>query len=99
MVQGVHDPGGCAWFWGVGACAWSRRGVHGPRGCPHFYRGGCAWSWGGGVPGGVCMVLWGAWSRGLETPLTATAAGGTHPTGVRSCFNKTSTLAIAKGTL
>ena len=51
------------------------------------------------VPGG-CVVLGGAWSRGvgawsrghgpggcmvLETPLTATAAGGTHPTGMHSC--------------
>ena len=64
--------------------------------------GGCAWSRRGGAwSRGVCMVLGGAWSRGLETPPppTATAAGGTHPTGVRSCFNKTSTLAIAKGTL
>ena len=60
----------------TGGGAWSR-GVHGP--------GGGAWSW--GVHG-----LGGAWSRGcmvegvhspggclVETPLTATAAGGTHP--------------------
>ena len=32
--------------------------------------GGGAWSW------GVCLV---------ETPQTATAAGGTHPTGMHSC--------------
>ena len=39
--------------------------------------GGCAWSRGvhgpGGVPGG--------------DPPTATAACGTHPTGMHSCFN------------
>ena len=40
-----------------------------------WFRGG-AWSWGGLVPGG-CLV---------ETPPgTATAAGGTHPTGMHSC--------------
>ena len=44
-------------------------------------------------PGG-CLVLGGAWSREgvpgpggflVETPRTATAAGGTHPTGMHSC--------------
>ena len=37
---------------------------------------------------GGCMVLGGgAWSRGglVETPPTATAAGGMHPTGMHSC--------------
>ena len=58
-------------------------GVHGPGG---------AWSQGGG----------GAWSRGVawsqgvhgpggvpggDPPLTATAAGGMHPTGMHSCSN------------
>ena len=38
---------------------------------------GCAWSRGMSAPGGVCLV---------ETPPTATAAGGTHPTGMHSCF-------------
>ena len=33
---------------------------------------GGAWSWGVHGPRGVCLV---------ETPPTATAAGGTHPTG------------------
>ena len=68
---GVHGPGG----------AWSR-GVHGP-GDVHG-PGWCAWSWGG------CMVRGCAWSRGVvclvETPPTATAAGGTHPTGMHSCL-------------
>ena len=36
-------------------------------------------SWGGSAPGGVP-----AWGCG-ETPPTATAAGGTHPTGMHSC--------------
>ena len=65
--------------------AWSG-GVHGPGGCM--------------VPGGVhgpggCMVLGGPWSGGgvgipalRQTPPgeTATAADGTHPTGMHSCL-------------
>ena len=50
--------------------------------------GGCACS-------GGCMVPGGAWSRGecmvsgglVETPPSPTAAGGTHPTGMHSCFS------------
>ena len=39
---------------------------------------------GGSGPGGSCLVLgWGAWWR---PPKTATAVGGTHPTGMHSCF-------------
>ena len=47
---------------------------------------GCVWSRG-------CLVPWGSGpvgcgSRGclVETPWMATAAGGTHPTGMNSCF-------------
>ena len=43
---------------------------------------GGAWSW--GVPGpGECLVLGGAWWRPPHR--TATAVGGTHPTGMHSC--------------
>ena len=64
------------------------RGVHGPGGC--MVPGG-AWSRGCMVPG--VHGPGGAWSWGLvhgpgglvETPPTATAAGGTHPTGMHSC--------------
>ena len=70
------------------------------RVCDSVYRGG-AWSGGclvWGVPGPG-----GAWSRGVsgprgvpgpggspggDSPGTATAAGGTHPTGMHSCWNK-----------
>ena len=55
-------------------------GVHGPGGGGCMVRGGLHGPGGGGcmVPRGVCLV---------ETPLrTATAAGGTHPTGMHSCF-------------
>ena len=53
--------------------------------------GGClvpagAWSQGRGVPGpggGGCLVPADAWWR---PPRTATAASGTHPTGMHSCF-------------
>ena len=57
--------------------------------CDSVHRGGVsAPSWvpgpGGSLPGGVsgpggCLV---------ETPWTATAAGGTHPTGMHSCCNQ-----------
>ena len=47
---------------------------------------GSAWSWGvsasGGPGPGGGMVRGGAWWR---PPRTATAAGGTHPTGMYSC--------------
>ena len=64
----------------------STGGVPGPGGVG--YPGGClvpggAWSCGGYlVPGGV-------WSGGclMETPRTATAADGTHPTGMHSCVD------------
>ena len=60
---------------------------------------GVCLSTGGGylVPGG-CLVLGGLWSGGMgrlvwggavpggDPPRTATAAGGTHPTGMHSCF-------------
>ena len=54
---------------------------------------GLGGAWPGGVPGPG-----GAWSRGClvlvlggpggDPPGTATAAGGTHPTGMHSCWNK-----------
>ena len=56
--------------------------------CHSVHRGGI-WFWGGAWSRG------GAWSGGLvlggclvETPPTATAAGGTHPTGMHSCLIK-----------
>ena len=60
-------------------CLSTRRGVPGSMGLPGPGR---AWSgecrvWGVPGPGG-CLV---------ETPLTATTAGGTHPTGMHSCLD------------
>ena len=64
--------------------------------CPQ----GGAWSWGVPGPEGGCLILGGVWSRGGSgpggclvpeggvaggDPPTATAAGGTHPTGMHSC--------------
>ena len=55
---------------------------------------GCAWSkgvcsQGGAWSRGVCSQRgagWGVWSGGVWiSPLMATAAGGTHPTGMNSC--------------
>ena len=53
-------------------------------------RGRGAWSWGFLVPG-VPGSRWGCLVPGglvLETPGTATAAGGTHPTGMHSCVRR-----------
>ena len=41
----------------------------------HFVHGGHAWQW-----GGVCLV------EGMHVGETATEAGGTHPTGMHSCY-------------
>ena len=57
---------------GGGVCS---REVSAPEG---LLLGGCLLR-GGSVPGGVC-----AWWR---PPGTATAAGGTHPTGMHSCLH------------
>ena len=64
--------------WSGGVCF---RGAPGPRGSAHR-----------GVPGpGGCLLPGGsgpgrgAWWR---PPGTTTAAGGTHPTGMHSCFHK-----------
>ena len=38
---------------------------------------------GGSVPG---VSAPGVWSGDTPPPVTATAAGGTHPTGMHSCF-------------
>ena len=50
-------------------------GVPGPGGMPGPW--GSAWSLGG------CLVPGSVWWR---PPRTATAAGGTHPTGMHSCL-------------
>ena len=66
----------------LGGGAWSRGGVPGTRGA-------CS---GGPGPGGMPargVWSWGVWSQGVpggEPPGTATAAGGTHPTGMHSCL-------------
>ena len=67
------------------------RGVQGPGGPDP----GGAWSWGVVHGPRGCLVLGGAWSQEgvlVETPLpeTAAAAGGTHPTGMHSCFHVSS---------
>ena len=54
--------------------AWSGGGEVCPRGVP----GPGGSTPGGSAPGGWCLV---------ETPQMATAAGGTHPTGMHSCFS------------
>ena len=55
-----------------GTCSWGR--VPGPGG---------ALSSGVAGPGG-CLLQGGCL---VETPLTVTAAGGTHPTGMHSCLH------------
>ena len=82
VCHSVHRGGGCLVRGGV----WSRGG-RGPG--PGGWSQGGAWSR-GLVPGG-CLVLvgGGAGPRGVPggdpLPGTATAADGTHPTGMHSC--------------
>ena len=71
---GVPGPGRCTWSWGV--CTWSW---------------GCTWSV-GYLVWGVYLVLGGVPPRPGIPPNTEHAgrygqwAGGTHPTGMQSCF-------------
>ena len=72
-------------------------GVPGPEGCTcswgMYLVRGCTWSRGGACSGGWLLLgglVWGMPALGgclVETPPpTATAAGGTHPTGMHSCY-------------
>ena len=69
------STGGCL----VPGGAWSRGGACSGR---------CACS--GGASSGGCLprgcLLLGGWGCLVETPRTATAAAGTHPTGMHSCI-------------
>ena len=60
------------------------RGVHGPGGCVCYQGDVCS----RGVCSRGCMVPGGCLLRGglVETSWMATAAGGTHPTGMHSCL-------------
>ena len=63
-------------------------GVPAPRGV--WSRGPLLPGGGGPAPRGVPAPGGGAYSRGApggDPPETATAAGGTHPTGMHSCGN------------
>ena len=91
-VWGVCMPGGlaCPWqrghAWWRGVCMAKGRGVHGEGG---MHGGGHAWQ-----RGGMHSKGGHAWQKGgmhgMHTPpLRDTAsqcAGGTHPTGMHSCF-------------
>ena len=69
----VPGPGGCLVLGVPGPGGLVLGGVPGPGGCL--------------VPGGGCLVLGSLAPRGLvETPPMASAAGGTHPTGMHSCY-------------
>ena len=80
VCQEFCSQGGCLVLWGL--CS---RGVPGPKGV--CSRGGCLVLGGGLLRG---SALGGVCSQGVPggdpPPLTATAAGGTHPTGMHSCF-------------
>ena len=88
---GVHGRG-CAW-WGAcmagGACVARGGGMHGRGAC--MANGACMV---GGVHGGLaCVVGQHAWQGGghvwwgvCMAGKTAIAAGGTHPTGMHSCY-------------
>ena len=88
----VPGPGGCLLRGGV--CSWGGCLVLGGGVCTRVlflhlsvshsvHRGGLLQ----GVPGPVGK---GIWPGGVETPpphVTATAAGGAHPTGMHSCYS------------
>ena len=87
--------GGCAWFYS-GGHAWFYLGgacmvLFG--GHAWFYLGGCAWFYSGGmlgfIWGGMRGFIWGAcvvFSVFSDTMRYGQWAGGTHPTGMHSCW-------------
>ena len=89
LVPGVSGPDGVCLVQG-GRCLVPGGLVPG-GGClvwGSLVGGVCAWSRGSG-PGGYAW--WGVPGRGgawWRPPRTATAAGGTHPTGMHSCFTE-----------
>ena len=62
-------------------------GVHGKgRGVVHGKGRGCTWQRGVCMTKGVCMAKGGgAWQGACVAGEMATAADGTHPTGMHSC--------------
>ena len=88
MVGGMHGGGGGhVWQGGAWWVVCMVGGMHG-RG-----RGGCAWQGGGMYGGGEHVWQGGIYGRGhmwwgaYVAGKTAIAAGGTHPTGMHSCFH------------
>ena len=90
----VVARGRCAWLWGVAGMCGCGGWVGGCRGAAWVEVVGHAWLQGGvcGCRGHVwwweevqaCVVAgWRAW----DTTRYGQWAGGTHPTGVHSCFN------------
>ena len=76
------STGGGAWSGGIcslagGACC---------QGGACFQRGVPGLGGGGLLRGGACSLVGGLLGGLMETPRTATAAGGTHPTGMHSCL-------------
>ena len=88
-VCGCSRGGGHAWLLLGGGHVWQRGDVHGKGG--HVWQGGHALRR-GGMHGerGVCMAKGGhAWRKGGGCTVRDTAghcAGGTHLTGMHSCF-------------
>ena len=80
----THTQGGSWGVWPVGVSRPTPKGV-----VEGSSRGGLqAHTWGGvPAPGGVCCSG-GLLQNGVQTPspMMATATGGTHPTGMHSCF-------------
>ena len=54
--------------------------------CDSVHRRGRAWGWGYAWQGGACMSLGHVWQGACVAGETATAVGGTHPTGMHSCI-------------
>ena len=91
LLGGVPAPGGVyvSCVSAPSGGAWSQ-GVSAPGGC--LLPGGCLFLGGAWSQRGVCS--WGVCSQGVSAPGgtwwrppgMATAAGGTHPTGMHSCL-------------
>ena len=81
----MFGPGGCVWSQGVpGLGVSALGGWGGGEVCSLGSTPGGAWS-GGSAPGGG-LVSQHARRQTLPPGETATAADGTHPTGMHSCF-------------
>ena len=87
VCQEFYPGGGRAWQ--KGEQAW-RRGACVVKGACTAKGGMCGGGEGACMAGGACVVGGGMCGRGCMAGETATAADGTHPTGMHSCLRSAS---------